>query len=94
MKTKSCETNLGYLGSELLVPGGVLEEVDELEYLDLGLLAPGHVPEPRADVALLDHLGVRLRLRERVQPCCVIRLVGTYLADKQGRLKCLNDYLQ
>ena len=49
---------LGNLGSEFLVPGGVLEEIYKLQYLNLCFLAPGHVPEPGADVSLLYHLRV------------------------------------
>ena len=38
---------LGYPGPELCVLLRVLQEIDKLHYLNLGLLAPGHVPVER-----------------------------------------------
>ena len=51
---------LGYPGPELCVLLRVLQEIDKLHYLNLGLLAPGHVPVERGR----EREGERERWRE------------------------------
>lgn len=52
---------LGDLCTELTVLLRVLEEVDELQNLDLRLVAPGHVPEADANIRLfVEFLGCAL----------------------------------
>ena len=63
----ACVCHLGDLGSEVLVLLWVLQEVDELQDLQLGLLTAGHVLELDVDV-VLHHLRRRLAHAEGPAP--------------------------
>lgn len=60
-------SHLGDLGAEVLVLLRVLQEVDELQDLQLGLLTAGHVLELHLDV-VLHHLGCGLAHAEGPAP--------------------------
>lgn len=67
LATRRGRGHLGDLGAQVLVLLRVLQEVDKLQDLQLGLLAAGHVAELDLDV-VLHHLGRGLAHAEGATP--------------------------
>lgn len=74
--------HLGDLGSEVLVLLWVLQEVDKLQDLQLGLLAAGHVLELHLNV-ILHHLRRRLTHAER--PASPATGASSHWSSPQGK---------